>query len=68
MRQTEKAVRNAAILILGEDLDEQNEEGRVVFFNSSHYESLKEFPEKTRSYSVINTTHITILGNTFSFW
>lgn len=26
MRQTEKAVRNAAILILGEEFDEQNEE------------------------------------------
>lgn len=68
MRQTEKAVRYAAIVILGEEFDEQNKEVRVVFFYSSYYESLKEFPERARSYSVINTPHITILGNTISSW
>lgn len=49
---------------------EQNEEVRVGFLGNyesiSNCESLREFPERTRSYRVINTPHITLSGSAVS--
>ena len=63
MKQTEEVVRYVAI-----QFDEEKEGIRVGFYYSSYYEILKESPERTRSYGVINTPHITIHSRQYNFF